>query len=117
VRKFWSAAWPVLLMLSIVGGLVGTPAYVIRQSEIRRMAEAREAERRCGMYAGNIVEAVIDGRRGMVTSIYSGWVWVRFAQPHATTDVALLGGDGPIGNAPYSEVRMACFELRMSQVE
>lgn len=112
MKKWWSDNWPIFAGLGVVCLFVGGPVLFVSLSERERDAREALLEARCGMQHGDIVEAAIDGRRGMVTGYRGNWVWVRFAQPHATTDVALLGGDGPIGNAPYSEVRMACFELR-----
>lgn len=115
MKTLWDNSWPALFVLAFVGVLVGAPGYFIFRAENAREARATAAEQACGMYPGDIVEAAIDARRGMVTRIYGGDVWVRFAQPNERTDVSLLGADGSIAIAPYSTVRMACFELREVQ--
>lgn len=113
--EWFKGNWPMLIFLGFVGGIIGAPLHLIHKSGQRHEERARLAEERCGMYSGDIVEAAIDGRRGMVTEIYSGYVWVRFAQPHNRTNVSLLGADGAIDATPYTKVRMACFELRKVQ--
>lgn len=113
MKAWWSEWWPAIALITLVMSIVGVPAGCVWRMESKR--EALEAE--CGMRPGDIVESVLDARRGMVTDYRGNAVWVRFAQPHAGTDVSLLGADGAISNTPYSVVRMACYELRLQVTE
>lgn len=62
---------------------------------------------------GQTVTAKIDGRRGMVTSMYMHQpaVWVRFPGVQIDTDTHTLGPDGPVTVGPYADVYMRCFEI------
>jgi hypothetical protein len=115
VKNWWREAWPVLAALGAIGTIAGVPIGCVMHDESKRDASNFAAEQKCGLYAGDIVRAVIDGRKGMVTGIHAGYVWVRFAQPREETNTRIFGSDGPIDLAPYAEVKMACFEVNRSE--
>jgi hypothetical protein len=69
---------------------------------------------------GQIVESVLDGRRGQIVVGYR-WPYggpapdsydVRFSGLGARTNVSLVGADGPVESTPFVVLSMKEFELR-----
>jgi len=65
-----------------------------------------------GFTEGQMVESVIDGRRGMVIYTRIKSCTVRFASDSSSTSTHLLGPDGDIKSRPYTLTRVRNFEIQ-----